>query len=576
MKRFRPTGLVQFMFFVSCLFLSGLGVGGLPGIAGAQDTATPYVLSTNPADGATGVDVNIRSVSVVFSEPMSESCSYSSTDFWGIGGPLWSSDKRTLTIPNYSTDPIPTGATVKFTLGTGITFKDVAGNLLRCPGFEPGTYEFSIMAGTFVDAIPYVVSTVPANGETSVSRDLASVVINFSEPMDDCCVNMTSNFPASTSSWSKDHTRLTLTRVDLEARLSGGVTYGFNLNPGEGYYIRDTQGNYLPATSFSFTIAQEYDYTLTKVPANAAKGFHWPYYLSVPNQLNSPTTLLVEPNNTGTWSDDQAVHDAAALNLVRQRSDFAITLGVPLLVPTFPRPITPPAPEPGGIYTHALDRYTLLTDAVVNGGSIERIDLQLIAMIRDAQERVKGMGYVLDSKVFMMGFSASGAFTSRFTVLHPEIVRAAAPGSPGGWPLAPVANWQGTRLGYAVGVADNTALVGQPFDLASFRKVPQYIYVGDLDRNDALDTRGLPDAEKNAICALLDCRPEPYISDRWPIAEAIYDSVQADAQFVIYPGVGHGITDQMFNDVKNFFTSHKTTHVPGRAHPSINILLLDE
>jgi len=567
----RRFGIV--MFFA---FLFGLAGSSLPGVASAQDTTPPYVVSTNPADGATGVDVKIRSVSVVFSEPMSASCSYSSSDFWGIGGPSWSPDGKTLTIPNYSPDPIPTGATVKITLGTGISFTDVAGNLLSCPGFARGSYEFSFMAGTNVDAIPQVISTVPANGATGVSRDLASVVLDFSEPMDDCCINMTSNFPSFAVSWSKDHKRLSLTRKNLDVGLSAGVTYAFNLNPGVGAYIRDTQGNFLPATSFSFTIVEEYNYNLTKVPADPAKGFEWPYYLSVPKQLSNPTILLVEPNNTGTWSDDQSVHDAAALNLVKQRSDFAIGLGVPLLVPTFPRPINPPAPEPGGIYTHALDRYSLLSDAVVNGGSIKRIDLQLIAMIQDAQNRLKAMGHLLDSKIFIMGFSASGAFTSRFTLLHPEIVRAAAPGSPGGWPLAPVASWQGKRLGYAVGIAGITGLVGESLDLASFRKVPHYIYVGDLDRNDALDTRGLPEEERNAICALLDCRPEPYISDRWPIAQEIYDSVQASAQFVIYPGVAHTITSEMFEDVKNFFASHKPLNVKpasGGMLPAIYLLL---
>jgi hypothetical protein len=248
------------------------------------------------------------------------------------------------------------------------------------------------------------------------------------------------NFPPYTTSWSPDNRTFYLTRKDLQVRLPGGVTYNFVLN-GVGYEnFRDTQGNFLPETKFSFTIAEDYDYELIKVPAAPSEGFEWPYYLSIPKALSKNTLLLVEPNNTGTWSDDQSVHDTAALNLVKQRSDFAIRLDVPLLVPTFPRPINPQAPEPGGIYTHALDRYSLLTDAVVNGGSIKRVDLQLIAMIRDAQEKLAARGFRVDEKVFMMGFSASGAFTTRFTMLHPEIVRAAAPGSPGGWPRPPCPN----------------------------------------------------------------------------------------------------------------------------------------
>jgi hypothetical protein len=74
----------------------------------------------------------------------------------------------------------------------------------------------------------------------------------------------------------------------------------------------------------------------------------------------------------------------------------------------------------------------------------------------------------------------------------------------------------------------------------------------------------------------LDCRPEPYISDRWPIAQEIYDSVQASAQFVTYPGVAHTITFEMFEDVKNFFASHKPLNVKpasGGILPAIYLLL---
>ena len=352
------------------------------------------------------------------------------------------------------------------------------------------------------------------------------------------------------------------------------MTYSFTLN-GVGYEnFRDTQGNFLPETRFSFTTVEEYDYQTLKVPENPAKGFHWPYYLCIPDNLSTRSILLVEPNNTGTWSDDIAVHDQAALNLLRWRSDFALQLDVPLLVPTFPRPINPPAPEAGGIYTHALDRYTLLTTATVDGRSIQRIDLQLIAMIRDAQARLAGMGFRLDSKIFMMGFSASGAFTSRFTLIHPEIVRAAAPGSPGGWPLAPVSSWKGTTMRYPVGVADLRSLVGAALDVEAVRKVPQYIYVGDLDRNDALDTRSFPQAETDAICALLDCRPEPYISNRWPIAEDIYTSVDMFNEFVIYPGVAHTISAEMFSDLLNFFRRHKAART--NINSATQLLLLGD
>jgi len=530
-----------------------------------SDTTIPAVISTTPGHGATGVSRSLTQVSITFSEAMSGG--YSITTL-GTAFPTytasWSQDKRTVYLTrNDQQTPLASGATYTFILNPAgyLNFRD-----LQYCYLPQTTFSFT----TAVDpGVPTVVSTNPANGATGVSRDLAAVSITFSEAMAGG-YSISSNFPSYTAGWSQDKKTISLTRKDLQTRLPAGMTYSFVLNGGGTTSFQDTEGNPLSETRFSFTTVEDYDYELIKVPAAPSKGFEWPYYLSIPKAPSKNTILLVEPNNTGTWSDDQAVHDAAALSLVRWRSDFAVKLDVPLLVPTFPRPINPAAPEPGGIYTQALDRYSLLTEAVVNGGSIKRIDLQLVAMIRDARERLAARGFRVDTKVFMMGFSASGAFTSRFTMLHPEIVRAAAPGSPGGWPLAPVSEWWGgTTLRYPVGIADVESLTGQPVDLAGMRRVAQYIYVGDQDTNDALDTRGFPTSESDVICANLNCNPAPYLFNRWPISEEMYESAGIYNEFVIYPGVTHTISAAMFDDILQFFKRHK----PAKAMPWIPLLL---
>ena len=81
-----------------------------------------------------------------------------------------------------------------------------------------------------------------------------------------------------------------------------------------------------------------------RVSANPAAGFSFPYYLFVPQDMDSsePVHLLVEPCNTGTTSDDFERHDSKAKSLALKRSShankIARKLGVPLLVPVFPRP----------------------------------------------------------------------------------------------------------------------------------------------------------------------------------------------------------------------------------------------
>jgi hypothetical protein len=531
--------------------ISGSGVW-----VSAQDTTPPTVLSTIPANGAVNVSVNLAAVSLTFSEPMQGSHSIMvDFDIWvpppGWEGGTWSPDMRTLTISRNPSIALPVGVTIQFTLDL---LRDVAGNPL-------GTYTFFFLVGTGVDNPPSVTSTNPANGATGVSRDLPSVSITFSEPMNPMALNVSSNFPSFSASYSDYNRVLTFTRNDLQTRLAPATVYTIIVNPQGGTPMTDTQGNPLPTTTFSFTTAEEYDFHFLKVSANPAKGFHWPYYLCVPFGLSPRTVLLVEPNNTGTTSDDLNFHDTAARNILVWRSTFAIAHDLPLLVPTFPRPA-----NPGWVYTHALDRYSLTTTAFVGGYSIERIDLQLIAMINDAREKLTAMGHAVDKRVFMHGFSASGAFTSRFSLLHPEVIKAAAPGSPGGWPIAPVPSWNipsygTTLLRYPVGIADAQALSGKPVNTETHRGLPLYIYVGDVDQNDALDLREFPSNEYNAICSLLTCG-NAWIADRWPIAEQMYDSVNAEAQFAVYPRVAHTITEQMFTDVGDFFNQHRYPIVP--------------
>ena len=128
---------------------------------------------------------------------------------------------------------------------------------------------------------------------------------------------------------------------------------------------------------------------------------------------------------------------------------------------------------------------------------------------------------------------------------------------------------------YPVGILDLNTLIGQSINLNALRKVPQYIYVGDIDRNDALDTRGFPEDEKQEICALLDCSPEPFISQRWPIAEQIYNSVNFSDEFVVYPGVAHTITPEMFDDLLTFFEANRPVATK-KMNPSIMLLLLGD
>lgn len=287
---------------------------------------------------------------------------------------------------------------------------------------------------------------------------------------------------------------------------------------------------------------------LHRIEPAPERGFHFPYYLFIPKEEVSkePLHLLVEMNNTGTTSDDLGRHDAAAKRLVEKGVPHRLArrLGLPLLVPVFPRPASN-----WRAYTHALDRDTLL----IADGELARIDLQLLAMVDDAREVLRDNGIATAEKIFMTGFSASGNFGNRFVLLHPERVRAVATGGVNGMPILPLVESKGQRLRYHVGVADLQEVAGIDFDLESYRRVSQFIYMGYLDTNDTLRSADAYDkADADLTVAVLG----ESMQERWKSSEAIYRDLGIPAQFVTYDGTAHTIRSEMMDDIERFFAAN--------------------
>lgn len=317
-----------------------------------------------------------------------------------------------------------------------------------------------------------------------------------------------------------------------------------NTKPGQTVAVTIKRGD--KEMIIPVTLGKRPSFAGVRVDAEPDKGFSWAYYLYVPARLRDrpaakTCTILVRPNNTGQLDDDAAVHDRAARNDITDLQSFADRLGVVVLEPTFPRP-----KSAWQIYTHALNRATLLTDKP----GLVRIDRQLEAMIDHAAARLAAEGMAVDHRVLLFGFSASGMFANRFAFLHPERVKAAAIGSPGGWPLAPVSQWQGKTLPYPIGVADVETVAGKPFDAAAVAGVPMFLFMGDQDTNDSVIFRdSYSKSDEELIGELFGKTPV----SRWPFAERLYREALPRAIFKEYRGVGHKVTKQMFADVQAFF-----------------------
>ena len=280
--------------------------------------------------------------------------------------------------------------------------------------------------------------------------------------------------------------------------------------------------------------------------AAPAKGFQWPYILYIPTKVTKQR-LLVAPNNTGFLTSDVKLLQLSASCELKGHKALADRLGTPLLIPMFPRPRTLET-EPA-LYLHALSRTSLETKVE----AYRRVDLQLMAMMDDARAVLKARNIEVPPEAFFMGFSASASFVSRFAVLHPERCAAVVSFSPGGWPIAPVAKAGTDTLNYPVGVGDLEALTGKKVDTASFAKISWLFGIGGTDDNDSVPLRDSFSAEDEA---LIMKRFGKFPVPRWKPAEQLYKGAGLNAQFKVYPRVGHQVSEQMAEDRAVFFEKH--------------------
>lgn len=284
------------------------------------------------------------------------------------------------------------------------------------------------------------------------------------------------------------------------------------------------------------------------IESNPEKGFYSPYILFIPKDTprNKSAYLLVEPNNTGRISDLMEVHLKSAIELASVSSvgnNIAKELKIPLLVPVFPRPESKPL-----VYTHALD-----SDVIIETiAELKRLDLQLIAMINDGRKVLEANEIITEEKIFMNGFSASATFTNRFLFLHPEVVEAAAMGGLNGKLMLPLASYNSIKLDYPLGINNFKELFGNDFNLKAYKSIPQYIYMGTLDDNDAVQ---FDDAYNDGERAIINSKFGKKVQERWQKYQGLYQNYKIDATFQTYEEVGHWTNSTVNLDVILFFYS---------------------
>ena len=180
-----------------------------------------------------------------------------------------------------------------------------------------------------------------------------------------------------------------------------------------------------PPDAGEVTVADE---NVEYVEEDPDAGFHYPYFSYTPS-LNSTdeslTPIFIGPNNSPSSEDDYTTHLGFTKDSAEGGRPRAIAerLDVPLLVPVFPRYRRTPDTV-GYTYVQVLNPSTF----TIRDSPLHRVDEQPLEIIEDATSRLENSGHTIASQIRIDGFSASGSFTNRFTILHPERVNAASHG----------------------------------------------------------------------------------------------------------------------------------------------------
>jgi hypothetical protein len=294
------------------------------------------------------------------------------------------------------------------------------------------------------------------------------------------------------------------------------------------------------------------------VKANPEKGFHFPYLLKTSKKTVDANYMVVESNNTGSGNSIKGMTSKAkkSLNWVLGAS-ISKKLKYPMLMPVFPFGTS--ALMQNKYYFPQLDSDVLKIDK----DKYRRIDLQLIAMIDDAREKLlKENNQNINEKVIMVGFSSSSLFSARFTFLHPERVSVAIGGGIGGLLPVPADKINGIEAIYPIGTYDFENITGTKFNLEEYKKTPQFYYQGTKDKSNPFrrGAEDLTDEEYKIVKKLfVDGLPfgDKPVSLKvstvmWNNSQKYINQIVDNVRFESPKGLGHEITPKMIRKSTKF------------------------
>ena len=290
------------------------------------------------------------------------------------------------------------------------------------------------------------------------------------------------------------------------------------------------------------------------VPADESIIYDWYYYVPQSLNINETHDILLIING-GDW-DYQENTEVAEL-IVGGWVQFAEENGIILICASIPRG-----------YTDLSTGYSHYTSAIPISSfysDIEalhyRPDEKVNQMIDKLSEDLLAEGFSIDSEILIWGFSHQAMFANRYILLHPDRVKAASIGSPGGYFTMPEEYYGTTALSWAIGIQNFTELTGKTFNKTAYKKVPQFVYIGNTDDNThfmddyGIDNDFWTDDLFYFINSTFGKFPPDRIQNQCTYLQNLgYNNIS----FSMYDGVGHEVTDEMLDDSRNFLLNYKS------------------
>lgn len=292
---------------------------------------------------------------------------------------------------------------------------------------------------------------------------------------------------------------------------------------------------------------------LYRIPANSNNGYNFEYLLFIPNGIRENTSLILESMTYLTCKTDDPKEKIEymyelyksfrnPLHYCNQNSLF------PIIYPLIPRYFDEELGEE--IYLNMLSSNSFK----VTNKLFERIDIQIINMIKDAKKRLNKNNIHVDEKIIIYGFSASSKFANRFTLLHPEIVKLVIAGGLAGTLILPLKTIDNEQLPYPIGISNMDEITDENID--QFVNIKQFYYqdINDpIDSFKSVDDLGTEPFFKGLISESELKQLYKYlgkdIESRWKKSQELYNSICKSITFKTFEKGEHS-PENAIEDIK--------------------------